>query len=128
MTVEAVAAAVEIAQNPIARLDPSLAREFEETVVRALGEPADALVIRFGVWDGEDDGPRFVCRIEEAPRRALGSSATWRWWSPMVRTSGELFALVREAVQARARQAASRAIETPALEYWGWGSVRQAGA
>lgn len=127
MSVEA-AVAVEIAPNPIAGLDPSLAREFEESVVRALADPEGALVIRFGVWDGEDDGPRFICKIEEAPRHALGNSPAWRWWSPMVRTSEELYALVREAVQSRARRAARNAAETPALDFWGWGTASQAGA
>src|SRR5687768_4880207 len=117
-SVEAVAAAVQIAPNPIFRVDRTLAREFEETVVRALGEPAASLVIRFGVWEGEQDGPRFLCKIEEAPRRALENAPAWRWWSPMVRTPGELFALVREAVQAHAARPSGGAAETPELEYW----------
>ena len=128
MTVEAVAAAVEINSDPIERRDPRLAREFEEAVLHALGEATEALVIRFGVWDGEDDGPRYLCKIEEAPRRTLGSSPAWRWWSPMVRTPAELSAHVRQAAQTRTRHAASVPAATPAFEYWGWASVGQAGA
>jgi hypothetical protein len=128
MTVEAVGAAVEIAANPIERRDPRLAREFEEAVCHALGEAAEPLVIRFGVWDGEDDGPRYVCKIEEAAGPALGSAPAWRWWSPMVSTPAELLAHVREAAGTRARHCASVPAATPGFEYWGWGLVGQAEA
>jgi hypothetical protein len=128
MTVEAATAAVEIAPNPIARRDPRLARAFEDAAIHALGEAVEAVVIRFSVWDGEDDGPRYVCKIEEAPGRAVGSSPAWRWWSPMVSTPAELSAHIREAASARARRAASGSTASVSLEYWGWGAAGHAGA
>ena len=112
--------------NPIGRMDAGLARQFESAVVTALGEErAEELVIRFGVWHGEEDGPRFHCKIEAAPQARLGAPPAWRWWSPLVQTPAELASHVREAMRGRRRTADEPAV---AIEFWGWAAVGQAGA
>ena len=119
-------ACVEIAADAIGRLDAALARQFETAVLQALGEePPEPVIVRFGVWDGEDDGPRFVCKIEAVPTAAPGAAPAWRWWSPLVRTPAELGGWIREAVRARERSVPQ---PEPLAEFWGWASVGQAGA
>ena len=121
---------VEIAPNPIESRDAGLARAFEQAVLQALGQhPTEPLVVRFGVWDGEEEGPRFVCKIEASPRAAVAATPAWRWWSPLVRTPGELADHVRQATQVRSPRVAARMpAAPPRSEFWGWGTVGQAGA
>ena len=118
---------VEVASNPIERRDRSLAREFEAVVLAEL-EPlaSQRLTVHFGVWEGEEDGPRYVCRIEAAAMVELLGAPAWRWWSPLVRTPTELAALVQATVLAR-RPAAHPAVAARG-DYWGWDAVSQAGA
>ena len=114
---------VQIASNPIDRLDPALAREFETAVLEAVpsGEP---LVVRFGLWEGEDDGPRYFCKLEAVPRRRLQGRPTWRWWSPLVRTPAELARHLADPLRARTGAEPQTDART---EGWGWGRVRQMG-
>jgi hypothetical protein len=122
---------VEIAPNPILDRDEDLARAFEEAVVGALSEGReDGLLVRFGVWEGEQDGPRFLCKVEARGRTALGAPPAWRWWSPLVRTPLELAGYVRDALRDHAEHV-SRSRPTrpqPAPEFWGWAPAGQGGA
>lgn len=112
--------------NPIERVDPGLARRFEAAIADALGDAhPHAVSVRFGVWDGEDDGPCFVCKIESAPRAAPGAPPAWRWWSPLVRTPEELAGHVRAGLRALDRPAEAA---RPRDEYWGWAATGSDGA
>jgi hypothetical protein len=120
---------VEIAANPIQERDRGLARVFEDAVLRALAVEGDErLIVRFGVWDGEDDGPRFLCKLEARGGATLGAPPAWRWWSPLVRTPQELAGLVREAVRRRVEPSDSAREHPQPAEFWGWASATQSGA
>jgi hypothetical protein len=110
--------AVRVDANPIARVDAALARAFEATVAGVLPR-GERLIVRFGLWEGEEDGVRYVCKLEELPPRRLGDRPAWRWWSPLVRTPAELAGVLRDAMQARAATpAGSRAALR--RDNWGW--------
>lgn len=119
---------LEIAPNPIQCVDPPLARALERTVLEALrGEPEEPLVIRFGLWNGDDDDPRYVCKVERVPSAAADAPPAWRWWSPLVRTPAELASHLQEAIRSRDRQPPTPRA-TKERQFWGWGAVGQAGA
>jgi hypothetical protein len=90
-------------------------------------EPEEPLVIRFGLWNGEDDGPRYVCKIESVPPAVFDAPPAWRWWSPLVRTAAELASPLRDAIGSRQRHTPARRA-TDERQFWGWGAVGQAGA
>jgi hypothetical protein len=117
---------VRVVSDAIRRSDPALARAFERAVLGEMqDERLEPLVIRFGVWIGEEDGPRYLCKVERAPESSRDGGLAWRWWSPLVREPQELAQLLRAALRARRREAAAPA---HAREFWGWGSAGQAGA
>jgi hypothetical protein len=116
---------VRIASNEIDRHDPALAREFETAVLDAL-PGGEALVVRFGLWEGEEDGPRYYCKLEAVPRPRLHDRPAWRWWSPLVRTPAELARHLADPASTRKRKA--DAAPEGRLDAWGWGRTRHAGA
>lgn len=119
---------LEVAPNPIQSVDPALARALERTVLEAMrNEPEEPLVVRFGLWNGEEDGPRYFCKIERVPSAAPDAPPAWRWWSPLVRTPTELAGPLQDAVGSRRRQPLDRPA-THERQCWGWGAVGQAGA
>jgi hypothetical protein len=116
---------VRIASNAIDRHDPALAREFETAVLEALPD-GEALVVRFGLWDGEDDGPRYYCKLEAVPRPRLHDRPAWRWWSPLVRTPAELAGHLADPLSGRKGNVLAPDAEGQA-DAWGWGRARHAG-
>lgn len=117
---------LEFAPNPLQRLDGDVARAFERVVLDLLRErPAEPLAVRFGAWDGEEDGPRYVCKVEGVPTIQADQPPAWRWWSPLVRSAAELSGHLQEALRSRDRAPAAGADER---QFWGWGGARQAGA
>jgi hypothetical protein len=121
---------VEIAANPIQEHDRGLARVFEDAVLRALpDEGEERLVVRFGVWNGEEDGLRFLCKLEARAGATLGAAPAWRWWSPLVRTPQELAGFVREAVRRHLEPSdGARGEHSQPTEFWGWATAGQGGA
>jgi hypothetical protein len=117
----------EIAPHRLRREDPTLAGAFEATVLEALRfEPAEPLIIRFGVWNGDDAGPRYVCKVESLPASRFDAPSAWRWWSPLVATPSELGSLLEQALRARRPAAGGEA--SVRQDFWGWGAAGQAGA
>lgn len=117
----------EILPHALRRTDPALAGAFEATVLEALRfEPAEPLVIRFGVWDGDDAGTRYVCKVESVPVVRFDPPPAWRWWSPLVATPAELAAALAEAL--RSRRPPATVTASLRRQYWGWGAAGQAGA
>jgi hypothetical protein len=121
----------EIRDNPIARLDPALGAAFEEAALDALRhEVTEPVIVTFGIWRGDDDGPRYVCRVEAEPTPAFQVAPAWRWWSPLVTTPDELATCLREALTARRSAGPRPAPESPQADrlFWGWGAAGQVGA
>jgi hypothetical protein len=117
-----------ISPHPLRQLDAALAGAFEAAVLEALRfEPAEPLVIRFGLWDGDPAGRRYVCKVESLPVAGFDPPAAWRWWSPLVATPAELSTHLKEAVRSR-RPAPARVEENVRQDFWGWGAAGQARA
>lgn len=124
---------IEFRENLIEHLDADLGRAFEQAVLQSLRpEPPQPLLVRFGVWRGEEDGLRYVCRVEGAVAVSLSPEPSWRWWSPLVRTPDELATFLREALRARGQRREAKeekAVAPPRTrrqEFWGWGAAGQA--
>lgn len=117
-----------IAPHPLRALDPALAGAFEAAVLQALRlEPAEPVVIRFGLWDGDPSGRRYVCKVESLPVGGFDPPAAWRWWSPLVATPAELSRHLEEALRSR-RPAPAQVDEEVRQDFWGWGAAGQARA
>lgn len=87
---------------------------FERAVRETLPSGAD-LVVRFGVWEGEEDGRRrLVCKVESPPCDPLLEGPQWRWWSPLLTSPAELRGELQAALAARERALAPRAVARPA--------------
>lgn len=108
--------------NPIEERTPGLGRAFEEAVRQELGSTAVALGplrVRFNVWD--DEGVRYVCKVEGAGTPSLRSATpAWRWWSSLVETPDELAEQLHEALASRRAPARTQA----ATERWGWAELQ----
>ena len=64
----------------------------------------EELVVTFGTWEGDDDGIRYVCKVETPPGDPLGSQPPWRWWSPLFARPEELRAELTSLVARRMGQ------------------------
>jgi hypothetical protein len=119
-----------IAPHPLRQLDAALAGVFEACVLEALRfEPAEPVVIRFGLWDGDPSGRRYVCKVEGLPVVGFDPPAAWRWWSPLVATPAELSRHLEEALRARRPAPAKAKVdESVGQHFWGWGAAGQARA
>jgi hypothetical protein len=117
----------EILPHGLRRTDPTLAGAFEATVLEALRfEPAEPLVIRFALWNGDEAGTRYVCKVESVPGVGFDPPPAWRWWSPLVATPAELAADLAEAL--RSRRPPLTVATRHRQQFWGWGAAGQAGA
>ena len=115
-----------VAPHPLRQLDAALADAFEAAVLEAVRfEPPEPLVIRFGLWDGDPSGPRYVCKVESLPVADFDSPAPWRWWSPLVASPAELSDHLAQALRSR-RPAPAKVHERQ--DFWGWGAAGQARA
>jgi hypothetical protein len=116
-----------VAPNPIEQHDRALAHAFESAVADVL--PADeAVLVRFGVWDGEEDGARFYCKVEAVPEPQLDARPAWRWWSPLVRTPADLATSLADVIRRRRTTMQARPDAVVRAHHWGWGAVEHAKA
>jgi hypothetical protein len=92
----------------VPREDPVDICLLEAIAVEALqGLDDEDLVVSFGVWEGDDDGVRFVCKVETPPGDPLGTQPPWRWWSALFRTPEELRAELTTMIARRLGQSPS---------------------
>lgn len=94
---------VEIVENPIAGQNASLGAEVEEQVRRALrDEDLGPVQVRFRICRDEQDGLKFVCKVENPPRvDGDGAAPPWRWWSPLLETAPQLRESLEEGLRVR---------------------------
>lgn len=93
---------IEIAENPIHRLDPALAADVEERLRRVLrDESLGSVVVRFRVCREEGDAFQFICKIENPPSVDTDLLAPWRWWSPLMATADDFSSALAEGLGVR---------------------------
>ena len=105
----ATAAEIQVIENPILQQSPQLGRAVEEEVRRALrNEPLGLVQVRFRVCREEDEGMRFICKVENPPAVEVeGGLPAWRWWSPLLSSVEDLGAALAEGLQVRRQRLAS---------------------
>lgn len=93
---------IEVVENPIHRVDGALAGEVEHRL-RALlaGETLGSVTVRFRVCRDDDDGFRFICKIENPPRVDTDVLVPWRWWSPLMASAEDFSAALEEGLRVR---------------------------
>ena len=100
---------IEILDNPIHSHDSRLAVEVEEALHHALAhEDLGSVQVRFRVCrDDEEEGIRFICKVENPPRvDGDGAPPQWRWWSPLLETAEEFRDSLREGLKVRRQRLA----------------------
>jgi hypothetical protein len=99
---------VEILENPIAVQDPQLGAEVEDAVHRALrDEDLGVVQVRFRVCRDEEDGLKFICKVENPPRvDGDGAAPPWRWWSPLLETAEAFQESLDEGLRVRQQRLA----------------------
>jgi hypothetical protein len=102
-------AEIQVLENPIFQQSPPLGRAVEEEIRRALqNEPLGTLQVRFRVCRDEDEGLRFICKVENPPTVDVeGSFPAWRWWSPLLSSAEDLRKALAEGLQVRRQRLAS---------------------
>jgi hypothetical protein len=100
---------VEIVQNGLATHNPALATAVEEEVQRALlHEGLGTVCVRFGVCRDDADGLRFLCKVENPPRReSHPADLPWRWWSPLMETLGDFQTALADGLRIRRERLAA---------------------
>jgi hypothetical protein len=54
------------------------------------------------VCQEEAEGLRFICKVENPPRvDGDGGAPPWRWWSPLLETSGQFRESLEEGLKIR---------------------------
>lgn len=93
---------IEIVENPIHRHDAALARDVEGRLRALLGEEMlGSVTVRFRVCRDEDNGFRFICKIENPPRVDTDVLIPWRWWSPLMASAADFSAALEEGLRVR---------------------------
>ena len=93
---------IEILENPIHRHDAALGTAVESELRRILaGESVGQVTVRFRVCRDEDDGFRFICKVENPPRVDTEVMMPWRWWSPLLETADDFAAALEEGLRVR---------------------------
>lgn len=102
-------AEIQVVENPILQQSPALGRAVEDEIRRVLqDEPLGTLQVRFRVCRDEDEGMRFICKVENPPTVDVeGSAPAWRWWSPLLASAEELRKALVEGLQVRRQRLAS---------------------
>ena len=100
---------IQVLENPIVAQSPQLGRAVEEEIRRALqSEPLGTVQVRFRVCRDEDEGMRFICKVENPPAVDVeGRLPAWRWWSPLLSSAEDLRKALAEGLQARRQRLAS---------------------
>jgi hypothetical protein len=100
---------IRVLENPITLQNPALGRAAEQEIGHALqDEHLGTLHVRFRVCRDEDEGLRFVCKVENPPAIPIeGSLPVWRWWSPLLSSAEELRAALAEGLQVRRQRLVS---------------------
>jgi hypothetical protein len=101
--------AIEILENRLVGHDADLASAVEDEVRRALApEGLGTVQVRFGVCRDDEDGLRFICKVENPPRREVDSAdLPWRWWSPLMESLGDFQAALGEGLRIRRERLAA---------------------
>ena len=94
---------VEIVDNRLAEHDLRLGAAVEEEVRRALRNEGLGMVqVRFGVCRDDAEGLRFICKVENPPRREVDpGDVPWRWWSPLMETLEDFQAALGDGLRIR---------------------------
>jgi hypothetical protein len=101
-------AQIQVLENPILQQSPVLGRAVEDEIRRALqSEPLGTLQVRFRVCRDEDEGLRFICKVENPPSVDALDSPAWRWWSPLLTSAEDLRKALAEGLQVRQQRLAS---------------------
>jgi hypothetical protein len=81
-----------------------LATAFKDALCSALAaEDVERIRVRCGVTRDDDDGLRFMCKVEYAGDGSASGLAAypWSWWSPLVAKPEELVGELRRALRTR---------------------------
>lgn len=115
---EGVHSQIQILENPITTQNQALGREVEHELYDVLGGAAlGRLEVRFRVCQDDVRGIKFICKVENPPQVEFeGSSAPWRWWSPLMETAEELRDALRDALEIR-RQRQTHMLPEPAPSF-----------
>lgn len=98
---------IEIVENPLVQHDKGLAEAAEDAVREALrGESLGEVQVRFRQCRDEEDGVRFICKVENPPRVDTDAALPWRWWSPILATADELRDSLDEGLRVRRQRLA----------------------
>jgi hypothetical protein len=94
---------VEVLENRLLEHNPELASAVIEEVHRALrNEGLGTVQVRFGVCRDDEEGLRFICKVENPPRRdSHPADQPWRWWSPLMETLVDFQAALAEGLRIR---------------------------
>ena len=99
---------IDIVANPLGGEDAGLARAVEEEVQRLLdGEEVGAVEVRFRVCRDED-GLRFICKVENPPSDGEDGRSQWRWWSPLMKTAEEFRKALEDGLRVRRERIANQ--------------------
>jgi hypothetical protein len=100
---------VEILENRLVAHNPVLAAAVQEEVQRALrNEGLGTVQVRFGVCRDDEDGFRFICKVENPPRREFDpADQPWRWWSPLMENLGDFQAALGDGLRIRRERLAT---------------------
>ncbi len=95
-----------ILENPIAEHHPELGRAVEDEVREVLhSQDLGTLQVRFRLCEGEVEGTKFICKVENpASVPGEGRAPSWRWWSPLLASVEEFRAALEEALEVRQRR------------------------
>jgi len=93
---------VSIVENTLGPHDAELAQAAEDALREALrGEGLGEVQVRFRLCRDEEDGVRFICKVENPPRVDTDVAMPWRWWSPLLRSAEELRDTLEEGLRLR---------------------------
>lgn len=99
---------IDIVANPLGSEDPTLARAVEAALRRLLSaEDVGPVEVRFRICRDENDGLRFVCKVENPPFAGEAARAQWRWWSPLMTTVEDFRNALQEGLRIRRERRAA---------------------
>jgi hypothetical protein len=93
---------IHIVANPLGGENPALARALEADLRRLLsGEDVGPVEVRFRICRDENDGLRFICKVENPPFDGEAARDQWRWWSPLMTTADDFRTALQEGLRNR---------------------------